>query len=166
VAFAEREAIRIVISGGLDAPAVAARLAERNVPVILGPVLTLPEREDDFHAATYQAAGILARAGVKIAFATGSHTNVRLLPYHAAQSVAWGLPREEAIRALTINAAEILGVADRLGSLDPGKAADLVVVRGDPLEVRSEVTAVVIGGRPIDLDDRHRALYRRYLARP
>ena len=100
-----------------------------------------------------------------IAFATGDANNARLLPYHAALAVAWGLPREEAIKALTINAAEILGVADRIGTIETGKHANLLVVKGDPLEVRSEVTHVIIGGRSVDLENKHHALYVRYKAR-
>jgi imidazolonepropionase-like amidohydrolase len=166
IAFADKNRINIVISGGLEAPLVAPLLKEKNVPVILGSVLTLPSREDMFHAAGYQAAGELAQAGIKFAFSTGDYANVRQLPYHAAMSIAWGLSRDEAIKALTINAAEILGVADRLGSLEPGKDANLVVVKGDPLEIRTQVTHVVIGGRSVDLANKHQALYERYLARP
>ncbi len=166
IAFADRANVRIVISGGLEAPLVAPLLNEKNVPVILGSVLTPPTREDMWHAATYQAAGELAQAGVKFCFATGDNTNVRLLPYQAAISVAWGLAREEAVKAITINAAEILGVADRLGSIEPGKMANLVVAKGDPLEIRTEVTHVFINGRDVGLNDKHRALYERYLARP
>lgn len=168
VAFADRVRVRIVIVGGLEAPRVAALLKEKNVPVVLGPVLTLPTREDEFHAATYQAAGELVRAGVKIALAAGGvgdAANVRQLPYNAAESVAWGLPRDEAVKALTINAAEILGVADQIGSLEPGKMANLFIVKGDPLEVRTEITRVIINGRDIDLMNKQLALYRRYLAR-
>ncbi|MBI2220977.1 MAG: amidohydrolase family protein [Acidobacteria bacterium] len=166
VAFADRARVRIVITGGLEAPLVSSLLKDKNIPVILGPVLTLPTREDMFHASTYQAAGELVRAGVKIAFATGDNSNVRQVPYHAAQSVAWGLSREDAIRALTIAAAEILGVADRLGSIEPGKDANLLVAKGDPLEVRTPVSAVVIAGRNVDLGNKHEALYERYTARP
>jgi imidazolonepropionase-like amidohydrolase len=166
LAFAERAKVDIVITGGMEAPLVAPLLKERNVPVVLGPVLALPTREDMWHAASYQAAGELARAGVKFAFATGDATNVRLLPYHAAQSVAWGLPHDRAIAALTIDAATILGVADRLGSIEPGKIANLIVVRGDPLEIRTPVTHVVINGRQVDLGNKQLALYERYLARP
>ena len=83
---------------------------------------------------------------MKFAFSTGDNTNVRLLPYHAAMSVAWGLDRDEAIKALTINAAEILGVADRVGSLEPGKDANLFIAKGDPLEIRTQVTHVIIAG--------------------
>ena len=166
VAFADRARVNLVITGGLEAPLVASLLKEKNIAVILGPVLTLPTREDMFHASTYQAAGELARAGVRIAFATGDNANVRQVPYNAAQSVAWGLSREDAIRALTIGAAEILGVADRLGSIEPGKDANLLVSNGDPLEVRTPISAVVIGGRNVDLGNKHQALYERYLARP
>jgi imidazolonepropionase-like amidohydrolase len=169
VAFADRAKVRIVIVGGLEAPLVSGLLKEKGVPVILGPVLTLPTREDTSHAATYQAAAELVRAGVQIAFAAGGvgdSANVRQLPYNAAESVAWGLPRDEAVKALTINAAEILGVADQIGSLEPGKMANLFVARGDPLEVRTEVTHVLINGRDVDLMNRQLALYERYSKRP
>jgi imidazolonepropionase-like amidohydrolase len=133
--------------------------------VILGPVLTLPSRDDMSHAASYQAAGELSKAGVAFAFGTGGNTNSRLLPYLAAISVAWGLPREEAIKALTMNAAAILGVDDRMGSIEPGKMANLVIAKGDPLEIRTEVTHVIVNGRDVGLQDKHRALYERYLQR-
>jgi imidazolonepropionase-like amidohydrolase len=129
-------------------------------------VLTMPSREDAFHADSYQLAGRLAQAGVKFAFSTGDNTNVRLLPYNAAMSVAWGLKREDALRALTIDAAEILGVADRLGSLEPGKDANLFIATGDPLEIRTQITRVVIAGKDVGVDSKHEALYRKYIARP
>jgi imidazolonepropionase-like amidohydrolase len=166
VAFADRINVRMVLTGGQEAALVAALLEEKNVPVILGPVLTLPTREDMFHAATYQTAGELARAGVTFAFATGDNTNVRLLPYHASQSVAWGLDRQRALRALTIDAAEILGVADRVGSIEAGKDANLLIAAGDPLELRTKITHVVIAGRDVDLGNKHERLYERFLARP
>jgi imidazolonepropionase-like amidohydrolase len=166
VTFTEKVGVRMVLTGGLEAPLVASLLAKKNIPVILGPVLTLPSREDMFHAATYQAAGELVRAGVKVAFGTGDNADVRQLPYNAAQSVAWGLSREDAIRALTMGAAEILGLGDRIGSIEPGKDANLLITRGDPLEVRTPIDAVLIGGRNVDLDNKHQALYERYLARP
>ena len=166
VAFAERVGVKLVISGGLEAPLVAQELAEKEIPVIFGPVLTLPTREDLPHAATYAAPGELARAGVKVAFGTGDANNGRLLPYHVAQAVAWGLDRDEAIKALTIHAAEILGVADQLGSIEPGKMANLVITKGDPLEIRTEVTHVLINGRDVGLDNKQETLYNRYAQRP
>jgi len=165
IAFAERVDVKIVIAAGPEAALVAPLLREKNVPVILGSVLTLPPREDMFHAASYQAAGELARAGVRFAFATSDTANVRQLPYHAAMSVAWGLPREQALRALTIDAAEILGVSGEVGSLEPGKVANLLIAKGDPLEARTEVTHVIVNGREVDLGNKQLSLYERYLKR-
>jgi imidazolonepropionase-like amidohydrolase len=166
VAFADRLKVNMVLTGGLESPLVAPLLKEKNIPVILGSILTLPSREDMFHAATYQAAAELAQAGIKFAFATGDNSNVRLVNYNAAMSVAWGLPREAAIKALTIDAADILGVADRMGSLEPGKDANLFVSKGDPLEIRTTISHVVIAGKNVDLDNKHQALYERFMARP
>ena len=148
MAFADRVGVRIVISGGQRSVAwSAALLKEKNIPVILAEVLSAADaRRTCRIRRSYAAAGELVKAGVKLAFAVPSETNARQLPYHAAQSVAWGLPRDEAIKALTINAAEILGVADRIGSIEAGKIANLIVAKGDPLEVRTAITHVVIAG--------------------
>jgi imidazolonepropionase-like amidohydrolase len=166
IAFAERVGVNLVISGALDAAAAAPLLKEKNVAVILGNVLSMPAGEDAFHAATYQLAGELSQAGVKVAFATGDSAYVRIVPYHAAMSVAWGMNRDEAIKALTINAAEILGVADRVGSLEAGKDANLFIAKGDPLEIRTAITNVFIQGKDVGLDSKHERLYRKYIDRP
>jgi imidazolonepropionase-like amidohydrolase len=166
VAFADRVKVNIVISGGTEANLVAPLLKEKNVPVILGNILSLPANEDAFHAANYQLAGELAQAGVKVAFATGDSAYVRIVPYHAAMSVAWGMKRDDAIKALTIDAAEILGVADRVGSLEPGKDANLFIAKGDPLEIKTAVTHVFVNGKDVGLDNKHERLYRKYIARP
>ena len=118
------------------------------------------------HQASYAAANELLKAGVKFAFAVPSETNARQLPYHAAEAVGWGLPREEALKALTINAAEIFGVADRIGSIEPGKIANLVVAKGDPLEIRTTITHIVIAGHVVPPDNRQLELYERYSKRP
>ncbi|HEY3382881.1 MAG TPA: amidohydrolase family protein [Vicinamibacterales bacterium] len=165
IEFAGRANVKIVICAGPEAALVAPLLKEKNVPVILGSVLSLPTREDQFHAASYQAAAELKKAGVKFAFATGDNANVRQVPYLAAMSVAWGLSREEAIRALTVDAAEILGVSDRIGTIEPGKVANLLIAKGDPLEVRTEVTHVIINGQDVELANKHRSLFERYLGR-
>jgi imidazolonepropionase-like amidohydrolase len=166
VAFADRIKVKIVVSGGTEANMVAPLLKEKNIPVILGNVLSLPANEDAFHAATYQLAGELSLAGVKVAFSTSDAAYVRIVPYHAAMSVAWGMNRDEALKALTINAAEILGVADRVGSLEPGKDANLFVAKGDPLEIRTAITHVFINGKDVGLDSKHERLYQKYIARP
>jgi imidazolonepropionase-like amidohydrolase len=166
VAFADRVKVNLVISGGTEANVVAALLKEKNIPVILGNILSVPVNEDAFHAETYQLAGELSQAGVKVAFSTGDSAYVRIVPYHAAMSVAWGMNRDEALKALTIDAAQILGVADRVGSLDVGKDANLFISKGDPLEVRTSITHVFINGKDVGVDSKQEALYRRYLARP
>jgi imidazolonepropionase-like amidohydrolase len=166
IAFGERVSVRIVVAAGPEVARVAPLLKEKGVSVILSNVLELPSSDDLPHQASYAAASELAKAGVKFAFAVTNETNVRLLPNSAAMSVAWGLPRDEAIKALTINAAEILGVDGALGSIEPGKIANLFVAKGDPLEVRTPVTHVVIAGRNVPLDNKHLALYERYLKRP
>ncbi len=166
VAFADRIKVNLVISGGTEANLVAPLLKEKNVPVILGNILSLPANEDAFHAATYQLAGELAQAGVKVAFSTADSAYVRILPYHAAMSVAWGMKRDDALKALTINAAEMLGVADRVGSLEPGKDANLFISKGDPLEIKTAVTNVFINGKDVGIDNKHEQLYRKYIARP
>ena len=169
IAFADRTGVRIVISGGAEAQMVAPLLKERNIPVILGAVLSLPSREDFPHQASYAAAGELARAGVMIAFAAGDSDevqNVRLLPYHAARSVAWGLPHSAAVEALTIGAARILGVAEAVGSIEAGKIANLIVSKGDPLDARTTISHVMVAGDDVPLDTRQLALYERYMKRP
>jgi imidazolonepropionase-like amidohydrolase len=166
VAFADRVGVKIVIVGGIESPIVAPLLKEKNVPVILGSVLTLPSREDFHHAAAYRAAGELAEAGVKFAFGTGSYQNVRLVPYEAAMSVAWGLPRDRALRAMTLDAAEILGVAEQVGSLQPGKLANLIIVQGDPLELRTPLPRVFIAGRDVGPRNKHLDLFERFSSRP
>jgi imidazolonepropionase-like amidohydrolase len=165
VAWAERQNIRIVIRGGADLQRSAAFLKAHDVPVILSNILTLPQREDAFHAYTYQAAGVLAKAGVRFAFSSGGYSNSRNVPFQAGRSVAWGLDPAEAIRALTLDAARILGVDSQVGSIEPGKLANLVVMRGDPIEIRSQVLHVVIAGRDVSLDSKHTELYKRFLAR-
>jgi len=166
LAWAERQGLNIVIrANGAAAVATADLLKAKNVPVILNNVLAMPQGEDTFHAATYQVAGQLHKAGVMFAFSSGGYSNVRLVPFQAAMSVAWGLDRDEAIRALTINAARIFGADKALGTLETGKLANLIVVSGDPLEIRSRIQHVVIGGREVSLESKHTDLFKRYMGR-
>jgi imidazolonepropionase-like amidohydrolase len=102
---------------------------------------------------------------VKFSFSTGGYDSARLLPYQAAQSVAWGLARDEAIKALTINAAEILGVGGSVGSLEEGKIANLFIVDGDPLEIASNPKNVIINGRDVSLENKHWLLWQRFMGR-
>ncbi len=156
----------MIAAPGSEAVPVAALLKEKNIPVIILQVLVLPSRQDLAHQASYSAAAELVKAGVKIAFAVPSETNARQLPYHAAEAVGWGLARDEALKALTINVAEIFGVADRVGSIEPGRIANLVVSKGDPLEIRTPITHVLIAGKTMPPDTRQVELYERYSKRP
>lgn len=148
-----------------DAPLCAAELAARDIPVILQ-TTRRPLRRSDPYDAAFTEPELLRRAGVRIAFGTWDASNARNLPQEAARAAAFGLPREEAERALTLAAAEILGVADRYGSLSPGKSATFLIVDGDLLEVRMHVDRAWIDGREISLDSRHTELWKKWSARP
>ena len=166
IAFADEMKIKMILSGGTEAWRVADQLRAKSIPVIVGPVLRMPVREDDPYDAAFANAGILQKAGVKIAFQTLDSAHVRDLPYHAGMAAAYGLPKEEALKAVTIYPAEIFGVSDRIGSIDQGKVANLIVTDGDPLEVRTQVKYLFINGRQIPLTSRHTELYERYKSRP
>jgi imidazolonepropionase-like amidohydrolase len=157
--------IKIVINGGDEAYKLATELARRNVPVILGSIQSAPAADVPYDA-VFANPGVLHRAGVKFAFSTGDGSNARHVPYHAALATAYGLPLEAAMQALTIWPAQIWGVADRIGTIEVGKQADLFVTSGDPLDIRSIVSDVFIDGKRMKFDDRHTRLYEKYNARP
>lgn len=168
--WAKSENFQIAILGGADAWRMADDLARLKVPVILDTVLDLPERPDEAYDTRFAEAGVLAKAGVAVAFNDGSNTfsaaTVRNLPQQASSAVAFGFPREKAIEAMTLEPARILGVADRVGSLSPGKDATLIVTDGDILDLRSHVVAAYLDGRALDLTDKQKRLYERYRNRP
>lgn len=171
VALADQFKLRLVISGGEDAPKVASLLKEKNIPVIVGPVLSLPDNEDDPYDRNYALAGELQKAGVKIAITTGNGTEygagaIRLLPFQAGTSAAFGLPKDEALKAVTIYPAQIFGVDKLVGSIEEGKVANLIVTDGDPLEFRTKVKHLFINGHPVDLSTKHTRLYEKFSARP
>ena len=157
--------LKVILRGPRDAWRVADTLAARGIPVIVGPTTQVPGTDDPYDA-IYAQPGVLAKAGVKIAFQTSGASDVRDLPYNAALATAFGLDMDEAMKALTINPAQIFGVADRYGSLEPGKVANVMVTTGDPLDVRSNVKYLFIRGEPVPLTDRHTKLYEQFRARP
>jgi imidazolonepropionase-like amidohydrolase len=155
-----------VLVGGTEAFKVADELAERGLPVILTSAYSPTPNRDESILASYRNAAFLQAAGVKIAFGTGSTSDVRKLPYHAAHSVAFGLPAEEGLRAVTLNTAEILGMGDVVGSIEPGKRADLLVTDGDPLQALTWIERMFIGGVEVDpRDNKHDRLYREFIDR-
>jgi len=165
IAFGDKWGIRVVISGGAQAYKVRSLLAQKNVPVILGSIESSP----DFNTAydeVYAQPGLLNEAGVKFAFSTGNGSNARHVPFHAQLAVAYGLPEDAAIKALTIWPAEIFGADKDIGSIAQGKLANLFISTGDPLDLRSQITEIFIKGREVPPDDRQHRLYDKYKARP
>ena len=164
--FAEKEKVHMVLAHGEEAWKVAADLKSQNIPVVLGPTLELPLDEDDPYDRLFSAPAELSKAGVKIAFGSFNTSASRNLPYQAAAAVAFGLPHDEALKAVTLNPAQIWGVADKIGSIAEGKWADLMVTDGDPLETQTQVKQLFIKGKPVDLDNKQKRLYEKYLNRP
>ena len=119
------------------------------------------ERHDPYDA-PYSNPGRLHAAGVKLAFQSDDESNCRNLPYNVGTAVAFGLPREAALRAVTLGAAEILGIAERTGSLTLGKRADVIVTDGDPFKIRTHLRYLFIAGKPISLETRYTRLYRKF----
>ena len=128
-------------------------VASLKVPVIVGPIYEAP-KEHERYDAVYSLPAQLYKRGVKVVFASYSAHNVRNLPDQAGYATAFGLPYDEALKAVTLNAAEVWGVADKLGSLDVGKMANVVVANGDPLDVKTDVKQVYIEGRAVPMTSR------------
>jgi imidazolonepropionase-like amidohydrolase len=140
-------------------------LKAKNVPVILGRVLALPDKEDSPYDESFTEPAAAYKAGVKFAFGTFNNEFVRNLPYQAAAAVAFGLPYEEALKAVTINAAQIWGEDKDIGSVEKGKWADLMVTTGDPLEVQTQMKYLFIKGHEVPLVNKQTRLYDRYMTR-
>src|SRR5262252_1999170 len=166
IEIADKYKLKLIISGAEDAWKVASTLKEKNIPVIIGPVTELPNNEDDDYDVNYSHAAKLNKAGVKFAFQTADAAYVRNLPYQAGTSAAFGLPKDEALKAVTIYPAQIFGVDNLLGSVEVGKMANLIVTDGDPLEFKTIVKHMFINGKPVDLSSRHTRLYDKFKDRP
>lgn len=167
VAFAEEMKLKPIIVGGRDAPKVAEYLKQHDVPVLFGATMDLPAREDDPYDANYSAPARLVAAGVRFAIISGeANPDIRNLPYVAGMAASFGLSRENALKAVTLWPAQIFGLGDRLGSLEVGKMANLVVLTGDMLEARSDTRYLFIDGRPVPLDTKHTELYNTFKDRP
>ncbi len=166
LAWAKDENLKIAIAGGRDAWRAASEIAAAGVPVVLDPVIGLPTRADEPYDAPFAAPAILSKAGVRVAINEGDSSFVRNLAHHASVAMADGLPREKALEAITLEPARILGVADRVGSIETGKDATLFVSDRDVLDFRYTVVAAYVDGRALDLSDRHKRLYERYRNRP
>jgi imidazolonepropionase-like amidohydrolase len=161
--------LRIVILDRGDTWRAAEELAAANVPVVIAAVTVVPRLPDDPYDAMYANAARLAEAGVKVVIADSgddANTEDRNIPFQAGMAAAFGLPRQEALRAVTLYPAQILGLDDALGSIEVGKSASLVLTDGDLLEIRSNVMQEWIDGRPVDLESRHTRLWKKWRDRP
>jgi imidazolonepropionase-like amidohydrolase len=159
IRFAEEMKLKPIILGGNDASKVASLLKEKNVPVILTGILSLPPREDDAYDSLYENPAKLQQAGVRFCISTGdAGPEVRNLAQYAGMAAAFGLSKADAVKSVTLYPAQILNVADRLGSIEVGKMANLVVTDGDLLEIRTHIKYLLIDGRPVVLTSRHTEL--------
>jgi imidazolonepropionase-like amidohydrolase len=164
--FAKEFNFKLVLVGATDSWMIADILKENNVAVILGEIHSLPASEDDAVDQPYKTPGMLQKAGVlfSMGFEGGDgNWRQRDLPFHAGTMAAYGVTKEEALSAITLNAAKILGIADRTGSIEAGKDANIVISTGDILDMRSSVlTNAFIQGRALNLDNKHSQLFERY----
>jgi imidazolonepropionase-like amidohydrolase len=166
VEFATQYKLKVIINGGDEAIKVAALLKEKNVPVILGEVIDLPGSEDAPYDEAYARPAELHKAGVKFALSSNDIQHLRLLPYHAGTAAAFGLPKDEALKAVTIYPAQIFGVDKLIGSIEVGKQATLIVTDGDPLEYRTKIKHMFINGKQTELTNKHTRLNDKFKDRP
>lgn len=177
VEWAVQRKYKIILAGARDAWMHADLLASNNIPVLFERVYyqssslaATPSRDVDPYDIHYKAPALLHKAGVQVAIGLGlgghSGSELRNIPYVAAHAAAFGLPVEEALKSITLHPAKMLGVADRLGSLEKGKEATLVITSGDILDIRTQVLEVWIAGQQTSLETRHTRLYEKYNNRP
>jgi len=162
IAFSEREKVRLIISGGIDSWRVADQLKAKDIPVIVTDLQSGGRRWEEYDV-IFSLPKRLQEAGVRFCITSDrSGANIRNTPFHAAQASAYGLDRDEALKAVTLYPAQIFGIADRVGSIDVGKDANVVIANGDILEITSKIEQVYIQGRKSDMRDKHTRLYEKY----
>jgi len=175
VAFAEQQGMQMILVGGAEAWKAREMLAEKKIPVILGPTQALPLDEDTPYDRIFTQPGELQAAGVQFAISSSAPSGARAgapypksrsLPYEAAGAVPFGLDRDEALKAITVYPAQILGLGDKLGTIEEGKIANLMLTDGDPLEISTQVERLFIDGKEVSTDNKHQELYERYSQRP
>ncbi len=170
--WADGKNYKIILAGARDAwmESIPGLLKSNNIPVIYDNVYTQPSRDTESYDSHFRAPEILRKGGVKVAFSVGNSTSdsalIKNLPYTAAQAVPFGLSAEEAVKGITLYPAQILGVADRIGSIEPGKDATLFASDGEILDIRVNVRHVWIAGKELSITSRHTRLYEKYRARP
>lgn len=163
ITWAEQEGIKLVIVGARDAWLVKDQLKAKDIPVIVTDIQSAPTRRWQGYNEIFTLPMRLHDAGIRFCITGEANaSNSRNTAYHAANAAAYGLPREEALKSITLYAAQILGIADKVGSLEVGKDATLIVTTGDPLEPPTVTEQMFIQGKKIDLRDKHKQLYEKY----
>jgi imidazolonepropionase-like amidohydrolase len=165
IAFAEREKVKIILAGVREVDPFLEELAGKKIPVVLPDLYQVPLEEDASIDEPLDLPAKLAKAGIAFAFGSYNIERPRNLPFQAANAVGNGLSHDAALKALTLGAAEIWGIADRLGSIDKGKLADFILTDGDPLEPKTQIRQMWILGKPVSLENRHTKLYEQYKKR-
>jgi imidazolonepropionase-like amidohydrolase len=166
VNFCEKQKVKMVLADATEAWKVKDLLKQKNIPVVLPPTQTLPREEDDPYDRSFTQPAELVAAGVKIAFSSTAYEFARRLSQQAGLAVAYGLSHEEALKAVTLYPAQMFGIDKELGTIEPGKLANLIVTTGDPLELRTEVRYLFIQGQLTLTDNKHRQLWEEYRKRP
>jgi imidazolonepropionase-like amidohydrolase len=166
VDFCTKQNLKMILGSGAEAWRVKDLLKEKKIPVVLGPTERLPEQEDTAYDKPMTQPSELLAAGIPFAFSSFGTAFSRRLPDYAGTAVAYGLPHDEALKAVTINAAKMFGIDDQVGTIETGKLANLIVTTGDPFEVQTHVKFLFIKGQLTSLDNRHLDLYEQYRKRP
>ena len=166
VDFCTKQNLKMILGSGAEAWKVKDLLKEKKIPVVLAPTNRLPEQEDTPYDKPYTEPSELLAAGIPFAFSSFGTAFSRRLPQYAGTAEAYGLPHDEALKAVMLNAAQIFGLADQLGTLEPGKLANVIATNGDPLELQTQVRYLFIKGQLTSTDDKHRDLYDQYRKRP
>lgn len=154
-----------VLAGVREGYMIADSIAKSGIPVIAGPVLSMPSRPSEAYDTAYKNAGVLQKAGVLVAIQTSENENVRNLLYNAGFAAAYGMGTKEAVKAITINSAKIFGLESTHGSIEDGKTANLFICDGDPFETKTTIEQVFIDGWKIPMESRHTLLYDEFLKR-
>jgi imidazolonepropionase-like amidohydrolase len=166
VEFCDKQKLKMILAGGQEAYKAKDLLRSKNIPVILRPMLSLPVEEDDPYDRLLSQPAELSQSGIKFAIGSFDNAFARRLGQNAANAVAHGLPYDEALKAVTLYPAQILGLADQVGTLETGKIANVIVTNGDPLELTTDVKYLFIKGQLTSTDNKHKRLYAKYSDRP
>ena len=165
IKFVKDENLKAVFYGVEQGWKVADDIKASGIPVVLGSLYAMPPVFEDGYDSIFRNAGVLNQAGVKIAFSSSSSSTAKDLPYMAAKAAAFGLDKKEALKAVTIYPAEIFGLGETMGSLEKGKAANIVLADNDILEQRTNIVKVYIDGKETDLSNRYTELLEKFKKR-